>query len=109
MLVEINKADINNFDVRTAIKTLRDHGMHPFKDGYYYAYITPGQNESLVADPTIINVHQYAANPLAEAVNAPAVYGCKFFVIHQHDQPARFFGSHLPMMEQNVELAKVNP
>jgi hypothetical protein len=114
MLVEINKSHLTNFDVRTAIRTLRDYGIHPFKsssdhaNGYYFAYLTESQYLSLLTDPKIVDAQYYAAShPIVGML--PAIYGCVFFRVTEENQPARFLGSHLPMGEQEVELAKVNP
>jgi hypothetical protein len=106
MLIQIDKKTIDNQDVRSAISTLRHHGMHPFEDGYYRAYITEDQLKSLESDPKIQNVNQYAEHR-SPAASLPAIYGCKFYKTH-HNHPAMFYGSHLPANTE-VELVEVNP
>ena len=96
--VDLEAALLTNQEIRKAIRQLRTgwdgwtdvYGdLHPrklireFPDGLYHAWISPEQEFDLLADPSIIDIYQYAVvntsgNPLIQS-SAPSVYGCKFY------------------------------
>ena len=102
MLIEINKETINYRDVRSAVKTFRVNGIHTFPDGYYHAYLTKKQMESILDE---VGSQEWVAMNPERWKSRPAVYGAMFFEITKENEPARFYGTHL---RETLELVEVN-
>ena len=99
MLIEINKETIDNRDIRSAVKTFRANNIHTFPDGYYHAYLTRKQMNSLLdgGEWAAVNPERWKARP--------AIYGAMLFEITKEDEPARFYGTH---SREPLELIEVS-
>lgn len=81
MIKYAHAKQVDNMEVRRAVRWLRDRGRHEFNDGTYHAYISPYVEADLLSDPGISHIYSYSRgenNPLMKGA-LPSVYGISFY------------------------------